>query len=223
MGNDLQEALEGELGYKGERGYSTYELAVQNGFEGTLQDYLDHYGVDLSNYVSTDDVVDNLTSDSTSYPLSAKQGKALKTLVDDLDTSKADASSVYTKSEVNSTINNVNNQLSNFESNFYFSTIPKQTWDGSQSYYLNYPDGFTRANTVLIGATAVSYYNNSDNIILSSNTETYATDDSGVDVVGAVTVFYESNRIVITPTTKTYPTQFNLIFMKFVETNQGDE
>jgi hypothetical protein len=230
MIEDLTQGLEGELGYKGERGYSAYEIAVQNGYEGTEQEWIDHFGLDLTNYVQTSDVVDNLTSDVTNYPLSAKQGKALKTLVDDLDTSKADASSVYTKSEVNSTIsevnstiNNVNNQLSNFESNFYFSTIPKQTWDGSQSYYLNYPDGFTRANTVLIGATAVSYYNNSDNIILSSNTETYATDDSGVDVVGAVTVFYESNRIVITPTTKTYPTQFNLIFMKFVETNQGDE
>ena len=107
MGNDLQEALEGELGYKGERGYSTYELAVQNGFEGTLEDYLDHYGVDLSNYVSTDDVVDNLTSDTTNYPLSAKQGKELKTLVD----SKANTDDTYNKAQVDAMLENINGKV----------------------------------------------------------------------------------------------------------------
>lgn len=114
---NVQEGLEGELGYKGERGYSTYELAVLNGFEGTIQDYLDHYGVDLTGYIKTSDVVDDLTSTSTSYPLSANQGKALKTLVDGLDTSKADASDVYTKTdtynktEINALLEDINGDV----------------------------------------------------------------------------------------------------------------
>lgn len=220
---NVQEGLEGELGYKGERGYSAYDIAVLHGFEGSEQDWIDHFGLDLTDYIKTSDVIDNLTSEYTTHPLSANQGKELKTLVDGLDTSKADASSVYTKSEVDSTINNVNNQLSNFENNFYFLTIPKQTWDGNQSYYLNYPDGFTRTNTVLIGSTTIAYYNNSDNIFLAANSETYSVIDSGVVVVGGVSVYYNSDKIVITPTTKTYPTQLNLIFMKLNEINQGGE
>lgn len=90
------EGLEGELGYKGERGYSAYEIAVKNGFEGTEQDWLDHFGVDLTGYIKTSDVKDNLTSTDTAYPLSAKQGKILNDgkinvadIVDDCDTDDA--------------------------------------------------------------------------------------------------------------------------------------
>ena len=68
----------GVLGFKGERGYSAYEIAVLHGYEGTEQDWIDHFGLDLSGYVQTSDVVDNLTSTETTHPLSAKQGKVLK-------------------------------------------------------------------------------------------------------------------------------------------------
>ena len=36
----MSNALKGTLGFKGERGYSAYEVAVQNGYEGTVQDWL---------------------------------------------------------------------------------------------------------------------------------------------------------------------------------------
>lgn len=36
----MSEILKGKLGWKGERGYSAYEIAVQNGYEGTEQDWL---------------------------------------------------------------------------------------------------------------------------------------------------------------------------------------
>ena len=36
----MSNILKGKLGWKGERGYSAYEIAVQNGFEGTEQDWL---------------------------------------------------------------------------------------------------------------------------------------------------------------------------------------
>lgn len=48
----------GVLGFKGERGYSAYEIAVKNGYEGTEQDWIDHFGLDLTGYVKTTDVLD---------------------------------------------------------------------------------------------------------------------------------------------------------------------
>lgn len=75
-------AAKGQLAYKGDRGYSNYEIAVQHGYQGTEQDWIDHFGLDLSGYVKTTDVVDNLTSSTiTTYPLSAKQGYVLNTAV----------------------------------------------------------------------------------------------------------------------------------------------
>lgn len=74
----------GGLGFKGERGYSAYEIAVLHGYEGTEQDWIDHFGLDLSGYVQTSDVVDNLTSTETTHPLSANQGKNLKDDIGDL-------------------------------------------------------------------------------------------------------------------------------------------
>lgn len=47
--------------------------------------------------VSVSDIVDNLTSEITSKPLSANQGVVIKALIDALAASKADASAVYTK------------------------------------------------------------------------------------------------------------------------------
>lgn len=82
---NIKEGLEGELGYKGERGYSAYEIAVQNGYQGTEQEWIAHFGLDLSSYIKNSDVVNNLTSEYTTRPLSAAQGKELKNGIDDLD------------------------------------------------------------------------------------------------------------------------------------------
>lgn len=40
--------LKGKLGFKGERGYSAYEIAVQNGFVGTEQDWLAQLGTSVA-------------------------------------------------------------------------------------------------------------------------------------------------------------------------------
>jgi len=74
----------GGLGFKGERGYSAYEIAVQHGYEGTKEDWKDHFGLDLTDYIQTSDVIDSTTSTSTNYPLSANQGKNLKDDIGDL-------------------------------------------------------------------------------------------------------------------------------------------
>lgn len=72
----------GAIGFKGEEGDSAYVIAVRNGYQGSEQDWIDHFGLDLTDYVKTSDVVDNLTSSTiTTYPLSAKQGYVLNTAV----------------------------------------------------------------------------------------------------------------------------------------------
>lgn len=53
----------------------------------------------LSGVVNVSDIVDNLISYDIDKPLSANQGRALKLLVDALDSAKANASDVYTKNE----------------------------------------------------------------------------------------------------------------------------
>ena len=73
--------LKGKLGFKGERGYSNYEIYVKNGGTLTEQEWLDHFGVDLTDVLKTQDTVDNLTSTSTTKPLSANQGKTLNTSI----------------------------------------------------------------------------------------------------------------------------------------------
>ena len=75
--------LKGSLGFKGEHGDSAYELAVKNGYEGTEEEWIEHFGLDLSTYIKGSDVVDNLTSTYTTRPLSANQGKQLDTAKQD--------------------------------------------------------------------------------------------------------------------------------------------
>ena len=41
----MSEALKGKLAIKGERGYSSYEIAVQNGYPGTLEQFIADYGI----------------------------------------------------------------------------------------------------------------------------------------------------------------------------------
>ncbi len=48
--------LEAELGFKGERGLSNYEIAVKNGYTGTEQEWLANFGVDFNVCVMNDDI-----------------------------------------------------------------------------------------------------------------------------------------------------------------------
>lgn len=71
----MKEFLRAELGFKGERGYSAYEIALQNGFLGSEKDWLAQLGTTNSfskNAIfhlaterqSSFDIPDNYTSDS---------------------------------------------------------------------------------------------------------------------------------------------------------------
>ena len=81
---------------KGERGYSAYDLYVQNGGTLTEEEWLDAF-LNATNYytktevytslgakVNTSDIKDNLTSTDTNKPLSANQGNVLNTRVSSL-------------------------------------------------------------------------------------------------------------------------------------------
>lgn len=58
-----EEFLTGALGWKGERGYSAYEIAVQNGYEGTEQDWLATLGT--SSHFSEDKTIYTTSTSST--------------------------------------------------------------------------------------------------------------------------------------------------------------
>lgn len=63
----MEEYLRGVLGFKGERGYSAYEIAVQNGYIGTERDWLAQLGT--SAYFFKDSVVYTATANQTSFKL----------------------------------------------------------------------------------------------------------------------------------------------------------
>ena len=67
------------LQLKGANGLSAYEVAVNSGFSGTVEQWLESLKASLS-------TVDNLTSTDINKPLSANQGKVLKDYIDHINT-----------------------------------------------------------------------------------------------------------------------------------------
>ena len=63
----MEEYLRGVLGFKGERGYSAYEIAVQNGYIGSEKDWLAQLGT--SAYFMKDSKVYTATASQTSFAL----------------------------------------------------------------------------------------------------------------------------------------------------------
>ena len=62
-----EQFLRGVLGFKGERGYSAYEIAVQNGFVGDEKSWVAQLGT--SAYFLKDSVVYTATEGQTSFKL----------------------------------------------------------------------------------------------------------------------------------------------------------
>lgn len=63
----MENALRGTLCFKGERGYSAYEIAVQNGFIGSMQDWLATLGT--SSHFKEESVIHTSTANQTSFAL----------------------------------------------------------------------------------------------------------------------------------------------------------
>lgn len=140
---------------KGEKGYSAYELYVRNGGTLTEEQWLDAF-LSAENYysksetddllddkVNTSDIKDNLTSTDTNKPLSAKQGKELKTLIDANTTAigtKANSSDVYTKTDSDA----------KYVVKGDFAVVTGVVWKDGAFDQSNYPSGFSRSNCVVI-------------------------------------------------------------------------
>ena len=62
-----EQYLRGQLGFKGERGYSAYEIAVQNGFKGTESQWLSTLGSSV--YLAKDSTVYTATANQTVFTL----------------------------------------------------------------------------------------------------------------------------------------------------------
>ena len=82
----------GVLGFKGERGYSNYELYVKNGGTMTEQEWLDHFGLDLTDYAKTSEVIDYVgelseleTEDKTNIVSAINENKTNIDSLDDRD------------------------------------------------------------------------------------------------------------------------------------------
>ena len=73
-------------------------------YDGSIDTLWNFYSI-ISQYVKIVDIIDNLNSDATNRPLSAKQGKALKTLIED------SLLNYYTKTEMTSLLNQKQNNL----------------------------------------------------------------------------------------------------------------
>ena len=105
----------GVLGFKGERGYSNYEIYVKNGGTMTEQEWLDHFGVDLTGYCKT--------SEMTSY---------VNTTTGDLEDLETTA-----KTDVVSAINELNTNINSLDGRDNYSTTEQVigTWiDGKPIY-----------------------------------------------------------------------------------------
>lgn len=92
------DSLVGPVGNQGIQGKSAYDIAVENGFIGTEEEWSNSF-LNPDGYVRKIDIVDNLNSSATDKPLSANQGKNLKTIIDE------------NKDELDDDIENVNNSI----------------------------------------------------------------------------------------------------------------
>lgn len=203
---------------KGEKGYSAYELYVRNGGTMTEKEWLDAF-LSAENYysksetdtllgakVNTSDIKDNLTSTDTNKPLSSKQGKVLKGLIDDNTTAigtKANSSDVYSKTDSD------NKYV--VKGDFAVTTgvlAPYYTVDE-----FNYPEGFTYDNCVVI-SFQISFVNDGNYI-------TYIAPQYGDPAINEYSliegnVWFGSTTIQVSISTVTeeYDKYYKLVLMK---------
>lgn len=78
----------------------------------------------LAQKVNISDIINTLTSEETNKPLSAKQGKVLKGLIDN----------TYTSSEIDDFLSNINNNVSNLNSTKLNNTVVSDIYDSTKTY-----------------------------------------------------------------------------------------
>ena len=118
-----QKKLIGNIGYKGERGYSAYEIAVKNGFVGTEEEWLEQ--IISSTYNAIEYIINKTTSVSSSST----------------DTQYPSAKAVNDKilSEISSLNQQINNLLGNKQNTILSGTTePLNSLGVDGDIYLQY-------------------------------------------------------------------------------------
>lgn len=118
-----QKKLIGNIGYKGERGYSAYEIAVKNGFIGTEEEWLEQ--IISSTYNAIEYIINKTTSVSSSST----------------DTQYPSAKAVNDKilSEISSLNQQINNLLGNKQNTILSGTTePLNSLGVDGDIYLQY-------------------------------------------------------------------------------------
>lgn len=178
--------LRGQLGFKGEKGDSAYDIAVKNGFEGTEQDWLATLGSLGQNELPIVTTISDSSTDTV-----APSAKAVNSMKKTIDKNVEDLGNV------------VGNLSLAIDNKMNFDNIAVVT--GSKSGIgagateiidVNYPDGFTQANTVIIGK------------MISSNNNYYDTSDttptaSGFPTIKMIALTSSTIRIWLTNTNST--------------------
>lgn len=106
--------LKGHLGFKGESSTIDISEKVDGVQTLTVTDYRGTQTTTIQDgELTSDQVIDNLTSEYTDKPLSAKQGKVLKTTIDTNDSKVGDLSNLTTTAKTNvvSAINEVDTDV----------------------------------------------------------------------------------------------------------------
>lgn len=94
--------LQGSIGWKGERGYSAYEVAVQNGYVGSETDWLATLGT--SSHFTEDSIIHTATSGQTTFALPSQYTS--NSLIDVYVSGLRLTSSEYTVGTSNITLTN---------------------------------------------------------------------------------------------------------------------
>lgn len=205
-------ALKGYLGFKGERGFSAYEIAVQNGFEGTEQDWLATLGTsshftedktvykgsvgqkefDLPNkYTSNSFVeiyVEGQRLNSEQYTVNTSTRKIILTNSLNVDNTNVEVVLLTMSTNALPIVTTIDEEATNETTpgtKAVYDFIKVNTDDKQKSEDIqvitgvvqnikvgevvttdvDYPEGFTKANTLIIGKMVSSnnnYYDTSD-------------------------------------------------------------
>lgn len=105
----------------------------------------------LAQKVNISDIINTLTSDETSKPISAKQGKILKGLIDNTYTSSEIDTFLST---INGNITTINNNISNLNDTKLNKTVVSDVYDATSTYAVG--DYCIYGNTLYKCTTAIS-------------------------------------------------------------------
>ena len=182
----MENLLKATVGFKGESGDSAYEIAVKNGFEGTEQDWLATLGSLGQNELPIVTTISDSSLDTVA-PSAKAVNTMKKAIMQEIEEMGNDMGALSLA---------IDNKM-NF-SNIAVVTGSKSGIGAGETLIIdvNYPSGFTQANTVIVGK------------MISSNNNYYDTADltpttNGFPVIKMIALTSSTIRIWLTNTNST--------------------